>query len=509
VARSEAIGVEDRGRPDNADHPKVPGDADIRRQKDRVTLASVAAAVVLVILKLGVGLASGSLGLLSEAAHSGLDLVASVITFLSVRIAGRPADADHHYGHGRVENLAAVIQASLLFTTAGAIAYEALRRLFVVEAEIAVSPWAFAVMGISIVVDAWRSRMLARAAARFHSRAMEADALNFRADMFSSAVVIAGLALTVYGERTDQEAAYARADAAAGFVVAVVIVAMSARLALQGVGVLLDRASPRVRTQLWDAAEAVPGVLAAEAVRLRESGERLFADVTVAVPRTTSLAEAHTISERVEAALRAAEPRVEAIVHVEPTASDLETAAERVRAVALALNERTHDERVHRVADHLEVSLHLEVPPALSLGEAHARAHRLGAALRGDNPALRRVNTHLEEATANPDRRREVTRAEGVTVEAARVIAAEADGGARCHEVRLYRSDGPGLEAVLHCDFPPASPIDEVHRRTELIERALQQSIPALWHVVVHAEPGPVEPGPERQERGANDAGRA
>jgi divalent metal cation (Fe/Co/Zn/Cd) transporter len=327
--------------------------------------------------------------------------------------------------------------------------------------------------------------------------------------MFSSAVVIAGLALTVYGERTDQEAAYARADAAAGFVVAVVIVAMSARLALQGVGVLLDRASPRVRTQLWDAAEAVPGVLAAEAVRLRESGERLFADVTVAVPRTTSLAEAHTISERVEAALRAAEPRVEAIVHVEPTASDLETAAERVRAVALALNERTHDERVHRVADHLEVSLHLEVPPALSLGEAHARAHRLGAALRGDNrlcggstPTSRRPRPTPTAAARSPGRR-------ASTVEAARVIAAEADGGARCHEVRLYRSDGPGLEAVLHCDFPPASPIDEVHRRTELIERALQQSIPALWHVVVHAEPGPVEPGPERQERGANDAGRA
>ncbi|MBA3415454.1 MAG: cation diffusion facilitator family transporter [Chloroflexia bacterium] len=484
-----------RARRDIRDAAAAGSRDDVRRQKDRVTLASIAAAVVLVILKLGVGLASGSLGLLSEAAHSGLDLVASVITFFSVRIAGRPADADHHYGHGRVENLAAVVQASLLFTTAGAIAYEALRRLFVVEAEIAVSPWAFAVMGFSIVVDAWRSRLLARAAARFHSRAMEADALNFRADMFSSAVVIVGLALAVYGQRIGREETFARADAVAAFVVAVTIVAMSARLALQGVGVLLDRAPPQVRSQLWDAAEAVPGVLAAEAVRLRESGDRLFADVTVAVPRTTSLAEAHSISERVEASLRAAEPRVEAIVHVEPAASDLETAAERVRAVALALNERTHDERVHRVGDHLEVSLHLEVHPDLSLGEAHTRAHRLGVALRGDNPVLRRVNTHLEEAAANPDLRLEVTQIQGPTVEAAQAIAAEAAGGARCHEVRLYRTEGPGLEAVLHCDFPPAAPIAEVHRRTELIERALQRGIPALWHVVVHAEPSQTEAG--------------
>ncbi len=480
---------------------------DARRQKDRITLVSIAAAVVLVGLKLGVGLVSGSLGLLSEAAHSSLDLVASVITFFSVRIAGRPADADHHYGHGRVENLAAVVQAALLLTTAGAIASEALRRLFGADVAVEVSPWAFAVLGGGILIDAWRSRMLARAAKRFHSRAMEADALNFRADMFSSAVVIAGLGLTLYGERVGREAAFAKADAVAAIVVAVVIVVMSLRLALQGVDVLLDRASPLVRARLWDAAQAAPGVLSVDAVRLRESGERLFTDVTVAVPRTTSLSEAHAISERVEAALRAAEPRVEAVVHVEPGASEVESAAERVRAVALALNARTHDERVHRVGDHLEASLHLEVPSALSLREAHERARRLGAALRDDNPGLLRVNTHLEEAATDPDHRLEVTATEDQTVAAIRAIAAEAGGGARCHEVRLYRSGGAGLDAVLHCDFPPAETMVEVHRRTELIERALQQRAPGLWHVVVHAEPGHDETAESPPEIGVGSGG--
>ena len=461
-----------------------------RREKDRVTIVSVVAAMGLVTLKLSVGLLTGSLGLLSEAAHSGLDLVASIITFFSVRIAGRPADANHPYGHGRVENLAAIVQGMLLLATAGAIVYEAARRLFVTHVPVEASVWAFAVMGISIVVDLWRSRMLSRAAERHHSRAMEADALNFRADMFSSAIVIVGLAITAYGERSGRGEAFARADAAAAIVVALVIVAMSGRLAAQGIGILLDQAPPRLRARLWEAAETVPGVLAVEAVRLRESGDRLFADVTVAVPRTTSLAEAHASSERVEEALRAVEPRLEAVVHVEPAPSRTETAADRVRAVALEFNARTHDERVHRVGDYLEASLHLEVPPDLPLLHAHDQARRLGTALRDDNPDLRRVNTHIEVEAPKTNLRREVTAEETELVSAVQAIAAEAGRGAQCHEIRLYRFEEPGLEAALHCDFPPSLPMIEVHRRTELIEHALRRHLPDLGHLVIHAEPG-------------------
>ncbi len=477
--------------------------ATARREKDRVTLVSIVAAVGLVGLKLSVGLLTGSLGLLSEAAHSGLDLVASIITFFSVRIAGRPADANHPYGHGRVENLAAIVQGLLLLTTAGAIFYEAGRRLFVTHVSVEASTWAFAVMGISIVVDFWRSRMLTRAAQRHHSRAMEADALNFRADMFSSAVVIVGLALTAYGERSGRGEAFARADAAAAIVVALVIVAMSGRLAAQGIGILLDQAPPRLRARLWEAAETVPGVLAVEAVRLRESGDRLFADVTVAVPRTTSLAEAHASSERVEEALRAVEPRLEAVVHVEPAPSGAETAADRVRAIALGFNARTHDERVHQVGDYLEASLHLEVAPDLPLRDAHEQARRIGTALWDDNPDLRRVNTHIEVEAPKAALRREVTEAEADLAGTVRRIAAEAGRGAQCHEIRLYRFDETVLDAALHCDFPPSLPMIEVHKRTELIEQALRLQFPELGHLVIHAEPGEEDTQPEAHGDGS------
>ena len=320
-------------------------------EKTRVTMISIGAAVVLTALKLAVGLLTGSLGMLSEAAHSGLDLVASVITFASVRIAERPADRDHPYGHGRVENLSATLQGLLLLATAGWIVYESVVRLFVHPVPVDTTPWAFVVMGSSIAIDFWRSRMLLAAARKFHSAALEADALNFRADMYSSSVVIVGLALTLVGERLTAVPWLAKADAAAALVVAVMIIRLSGGLAARAIGVLLDRAPEDLAHRMTEAVTAVPGVVGSHEVRLRESGNRLFADVVVTTGRTTSLAEAHELTERIEAAMRAIEPRTETLVHVEPMRTDTESAAERIRAVALRLGVSTHHDQVYRVDD--------------------------------------------------------------------------------------------------------------------------------------------------------------
>lgn len=460
-----------------------------QQEKIQVTVISVAAAVVLTLLKLTVGLLTGSLGLISEAAHSGLDTIASIITFFSVRIAGRPPDAEHPYGHGRVENLSATIQGILLLVTAGAIIYEAIRRLVFETVAIETSIWTFAVMAASIGVDFWRSRMLAAAARKFNSRALEADALNFRADMFSSAVVILGLALAAYAEFTDGLDFLMKGDAAAALVVGVVIIVMSGRLALSAIDVLLDRAPTDLQERMTGAASLVPGVVASRPVRLRESGHRLLADVVVSVPRTASLAEAHEVAERIEAALRSVEPRAETVVHVEPAVPEAETAIEAIRAIALQMGVRSHHEQVYRVGDHLEASLHVEVEPQLTLGEAHALAHRLVEVLKEDNPQLRRVDTHIEVATPDPSQRREMGADHPEIVAVIQQAVAEIDADAHCREVRLYPSAASGWDATLHCDFPPSVPMGEIHRRTERIEQGLRQRAPELDQLVIHAEP--------------------
>ncbi len=463
-----------------------------RTDKSRVTLVSVGVGLVLAVLKLAVGLLTGSLGLISEAMHSALDFVASLMTYASVRIAGRPADADHVYGHGRVENLSATIQGVLLLGTATAIIYESVRRIFFVEVAVEPSIWAFVVMFGSVFVDLWRSRMLSAAARRYHSQALEADALNFRADMFSSVVVILGLAVAAAGALVGGAGWLARADAVAALVVALVIVVMSGRLATRAVGVLLDRSPSTLRERMTSAAAAVPGVIDSAPVRLRESGDRLFADITVQVPRTTSLSEAHTITEQVEESIREVEPRTQTVVHVEPLRSVEETAAEAIRAVAWQMGARTHHELVNRVGDHLEASLHIEVEPELSLRKAHELAHHLVAAAQRENPQLRRVDTHIEVATPDPSQRREVSAWRPDIVEAVRRAVAKAAVGAALHEVRVYSADEaqvPGLDVVLHCGFEPDVPMGEIHRRTEIIELEIRRLLPSLEHVVIHAEP--------------------
>ncbi|HUF30607.1 MAG TPA: cation diffusion facilitator family transporter, partial [Gemmatimonadaceae bacterium] len=302
-------------------------------EKDRVALGSLAIGIVMAVVKLVGGLLTGSLGLLSEAAHSGLDALASLITAVSVRVSARPPDADHPYGHGRFENLSATIQSLLLFGTGGAIIHESVRRLADAGSQLRPSPWAFVIIGASIVVDVWRSRALSRAALKYDSRALEADALNFRADFFSSGVVLIGLALTSYGETAGAPSWFLKADAAAALVVALIIIVMAGKLAVRAVNVLTDHASGELATRMTRAAAAVPGVLTARPVRMRESGQKVFADIVVGTTRGLSFAQAHEITEQVETAINEVDPRAEVLVHIEPTAALGETAAEAIRAV--------------------------------------------------------------------------------------------------------------------------------------------------------------------------------
>jgi cation diffusion facilitator family transporter len=293
--------------------------AAMNREKHLVALSSVGAAVVLTATKLVVGVSTNSLGILSEAAHSGLDLVAAGVTFWAIRAASKPADAQHHYGHGKVENLAALFETALLLLTCGWIAIEAVERLAgSTTPEVDPSAWAFGVVILSIVVDISRSRALLRVARKYRSQALEADALHFSTDVWSSAVVLFGLLGVRFAAPLGMPWLL-RADAVAALGVAIIVFVVSLRLAKRSIGDLLDAADPElvesVRTSV-----RVAGVEGVGAVRLRQSGPACFVDVTVFVDPTLTLAAAHGISDVVEQAVNDQVPGARVMVHVEPAA---------------------------------------------------------------------------------------------------------------------------------------------------------------------------------------------
>jgi cation diffusion facilitator family transporter len=281
-----------------------------QEEKSWAALTSLAAAVGLTAFKIVIGAMTGSLGILAEAAHSGLDLVAALITYLAVRFSGRPADRTHLYGHGKIENLSALFETLLLLVTCVWIVHEAIQRLQSQRVEVEVTFWSFAVMAVSIAVDVSRSRMLFAAARKFNSQALEADALHFQTDIWSSAVVIFGLAATKFG--------YPAADTVAALGVSAVVVWASVRLGRRTVDALLDSAPEGMEQRIAEIVASVEGVRDCHNLRIRHSGPVLFIDLHVLLDGRQSLADAHALTEVIEAAIQAIAPEADITVHPEP-----------------------------------------------------------------------------------------------------------------------------------------------------------------------------------------------
>ena len=296
--------------------------ADVVREREKrwAATSSVLAAVGLTGFKIVVGFATGSLGILAEAAHSGLDLVAALMTLFAVRISGRPADTEHLYGHGKVENLSALFETLLLLVTCVWIIWSAIHRLAAHRLEIEVTFWSFAVMATSIVVDASRSRMLYRAARKHHSDALEADALHFRTDIWSSSVVILGLVCMKISEWVPAARFLRYSDAVAAILVALIVVHVSVRLGLRTVQSLVDAAPAGVDRRITAAVEALPGVTDCHHVRVRYSGPRPFVDIHVLVDGSQTLSAAHDLTEEIERAIEQILPEADVTVHPEPRA---------------------------------------------------------------------------------------------------------------------------------------------------------------------------------------------
>jgi cation diffusion facilitator family transporter len=459
-------------------------------EKQGAATSSVLAAVFLTVIKIVVGVLSGSLGMLAEAAHSALDLVAAVVTFLAVRVSDRPADADHTYGHGKIENFSALIEALLLVVTCIWIVYEAIDRIFLNPHDVDASVWTFITMGVSVVVNSYWAKMLYAAGRKHNSQALEADALHHATDVWSSWVVLAGLAIVWAGHNffPAYDALLGKADALAGVGVAVIILFVTYDLGKSTIDVLLDRAPAGIPQKIAQAAAQDDRVLEVAQVRVRRSGPGLFVDMTIAVDRNLSFENTHSVAEAVARRVQEVAPGADVVVHTDPRENERESIAVRCRAVAARQQVAVHNISVQDSGGRLNVDLHLEVDDHLSLRQAHAITKRLEGDLRMENPSIARVNTHIESRGTGIGNGEDVTAQEGAL--AAEILAAAnaALGQPGCHDVRIRRQ-GVKLAASLHCAFDPELPIPQVHEQSTRVEMRLLDTFPALDRVLVHAEP--------------------
>ena len=454
----------------------------MQSEKERVALTSIAASGGLTVAKGVVGALTGSLAILSEAAHSLIDFAATVMTYFAVRISGKPADEEHHYGHGKVESVSALAETALLFLLSGVVIWEATKRLLgdqghLVEASLA----AFAVIIVSIVVDFFRARLLYRVASETASEALEADALHFGSDMWSSIAVLVGLGGVALG--------YQWADAAAALVVAVFVCIAGWRLGRRTIDTLTDTAPAGSAETVRRVAGRAPGVVAVDSVRVRPVGDKLFVEVMVAVSRTLPLDRVKALKERVAEAIRTEMPRAEVGVEAAPRALDDESVQERVMVIARNQALAVHHVTVHDIRGRRSVSLDLEVDRKLALGAAHDIADKLEAALREELGPEVEVETHIEPLQPPEAAGRE---APSERVRAVEITLGEiaADGGMirDVHDVRVRETD-EGEIVNFHCHVDPALSVQAVHEKVDEVERALRRRSPSIKRVIGHAEP--------------------
>ncbi len=445
------------------------------------------AAAAMTLLKLGAGLLSGSLGVLSDAAHSGLDLVGSALTFFSVRVSDKPADEDHTYGHGKFENLSSFGEVLLMAVSSGWIVWEAIQRIVRHSVELRHSAWPFAVVLLSIAVDFWRSRQLRAVAEKTGSTALATDAFHFASDIWSSLAVLAGLCLSWAGTRFGI-AALRYADPLAAVAVSLLILRLTARLGQEAVGVLLDEIPAETRRQLIVEVERVPGVLSVEQARVRRAGANYFADLTLALPRRYTFE--HT-GELVRAATEAAHrtlPEADVVIHTVPRQARAESIFDRVRAVAARNNVSVHELSVQSHQGRLRVEQHLELDESLPLLKAHDFVCSLEAEILREVPEIDAVLTHIESepATIEPpgERVEEDRRIEEAMRRAAALLPEIVD----VHEILVGRS-GEHIYVSCHCTLPDDLTMLRVHVAITALEDRFKLECPEVDRVTIHPEP--------------------
>jgi len=442
----------------------------------RTALVSIAAAVGLMVVKLGTGLASGSLGLVSEALHSGTDLVAALLTFFAIGVAGRPADRSHPYGHGKAEHLAALAEAFVLLLVSIAVGALAVARLVGwIEIETTTAWWVFAAVGIVIAIDVSRTVVSMRAARAYSSPALASNALHFGSDLAGTLAVLIGLV----GVR----AGWQDGDSLAALFVAFLVVTAAGRLIRRNVDVLMDRAPADAVRAAREAIATLDPPVEVRRLRLREAAGRTFTDVVIGVSPGAAVGQGHAVADRVEEAVHEALPGSDVVVHVEPAGVEA-ALRERVREAAMSVSRvrEIHNLSVIELPDGFHVSLHLKLPGELALGEAHALAEQVERAIVEGVPEIVDVQSHLEPL-AEPAAGRE---ANDDPAEIERLVREET--GTPPRAVRFLNTD-EGLVVFLTLALDPAESLAAAHATASKVEERIWVVVPGVAEVIVHTEP--------------------
>lgn len=456
--------------------------AEVIREKKNVALSSVVAAMFLTGSKLIVGLETNSLGILSEAAHSGLDLIAALLTYFAVRISDRPPDKDHQYGHGKIENVSAFLQTILLFLTCAWIIWEAVHRLVSQEVHIQASAWSFGVIVVAIAVDISRSRALGRTAKKYSSQALEADALHFSSDVWSSLVVLVGLIFVLLG--------YPMVDSIAAIGVALLVLFVSYRLGRRTIDALMDRVPEGLYESILHAVQEVDGVQEVRSIRLRPSGAKTFVDTTIAIRRTTPFLHAHAIMDNVEAAIQRLHQNADVVVHAEPFESEDETIADKVRMIVIRKGLRPpHNLEVHHTNGRHHVDFDVEYQKGNSFPEAHDVASEIENLVLKELPSVEKVTVHMEEYQPSEAEISHVKDGEADLGEKIRALVLREKRILRCTDLTLLKV-GNKYNLSITCEIASSRTLDEVHRIISEIESDLYARFRELRRITIHAEPG-------------------
>jgi cation diffusion facilitator family transporter len=456
-------------------------------EKRRVALHSMLAAAVMTLLKLGAGLLSGSLGVLSDAAHSGLDMVGSALTFFSVQVSDRPADADHTYGHGKFENFSSFGEVLLMAVSSGWIIWEAIQRIVHNDMEVRHSVWPVAVVLCSIAVDFWRSRRLRDVAERTGSSALATDAFHFASDIWSSLAVLCGLGVgwagSIFGI-----AVLRYADPLAAVMVSLLILRLTLKLGREAVSVLLDEIPAETRGRLIEDVTRVPGVLSVEQARVRRAGAGYFADLTVALPRQYTFEHTGELVRAATEAVHRTLPEADVVIHTVPRQARAESIFDRVRAVAARNNVSVHELSVQSHRGKLRVEQHLELDEALPLLKAHDFVCLLEAEILREVPEIDGVLTHIESEPATIEPPGERVEADRRIEQAMQSAAAQIPAIVDVHEILVSRS-AEHIQVSCHCTLPDDLTMERVHVAITELEDRFKLECPEVYRVTIHPEP--------------------
>lgn len=453
----------------------------IANEKKAVAISSMAASLAMTIGKFTAGFMTGSLGLISEGLHSLLDFGATVMTYMAVRVSDKPADDEHHYGHGKIEAFTALAETALLFVTSIWIIYEAIHRLMAPKIEVEATVWSFAVIIASIAIDIWRARALKRAAVKTKSMALEADALHFASDVLSSTCVLIGLGFVALG--------WPVGDPIAAIGVSLFVCRAGWMLGRRTFDTLIDTAPQGAAERVAQIARRVPGVAGVDRVRIRPAGSVSFVQIDAAVGRGLPLNAVVQLKQAVADAVSHDMPEAEITVTTLPLKLDDETIHQRTMIIAANHGAHVHHITAHSIGERLSLSFDIEVDGKMALAEAHRIASKLEADMRCEFGTETEVETHIEPMLDATIAGSDAAAEKLAEISTALQRLTEGESALKnVHNVRA-RQTPLGLIVIFHCCTGPQRTVAEIHRLVDDLERRLRGAVPGIWRTVAHAEP--------------------